>query len=506
MKTIFSFFRGAIIPAVLFSVLLTGCDKDDTPSMPQKPDVNFFGLGINNRLLVFNAQNTASPQTTLTISGLQPSETILGIDFRPNTRQLFGIGSSSRLYIINTQTGAATAVGSGPFTPAISGTSVAFDFNPTVDRIRLVTSSGQNLRLNPETGTVAATDGNINGQAGAVVSAVAYTQSRAGATSTILFDIDVTSDKLFRQDPPNAGTLVAVGDLGVDVVSAGGFDISSDSAYALASMTVGSQNSLYTINLTSGAATKVGDFSEVIIGLAIPTDAVGYALTTTNELQVLNLNSGTAVFTKTITGLQAGENLLGIDMRPATGQLFGLGSTSRLYTININTGIATQVGTGTFSTLLNGTGFGFDFNPTVDRIRVVSNTGQNLRLNPLDGTVAAVDGAINPGASVITGAAYTNNFAGAATTVLFDIDSQTDRLVKQDPPNAGTIVDIGALGINVDAANGFDIAGGSNTVGYAIFTVGGAARLYSVNLATGAAAQGPQVNGLIRGFAIGLGL
>ncbi|MEJ7701366.1 MAG: DUF4394 domain-containing protein [Pyrinomonadaceae bacterium] len=87
-----------------------------------------------------------------------------------------------------------------------------------------------------------------------------------------------------------------------------------------------------------------------------------------------------------ITGLAAGENILGIDFRPATGQLYALGSSSRIYIINPRTGVATAVGAAGAFTLM-GTDFGFDFNPTVDRIRIVSNTGQNLRVNPNDGTL-----------------------------------------------------------------------------------------------------------------------
>lgn len=483
-------------------LVFSACNKDDKDPPVQGPNLDFYVLTNDNRLLFLNGQNTSVIQRTMSITGLQSGETILGMDFRPNTGQLFAVGSTSRLYILNPQTGAATAVGSGAFIPAISGTTLGFDFNPTVDRIRLVTSTGQNLRLNPETGAVAATDGSVSG---AAVTAVAYTQNRAGATATVLYDIDVTNNKLYKQDPPNNGTLVEVGNLNIDPDGAGGFDISSDSANALAVLNVSGKSSLYTINLSTGAATKAGDFNEQIIGLAIPPVAAAYAVSTTNSLLVVNPLSGDITFTKPITGLQSGENIVGIDMRPATGQLFALGSSSRLYTLNISSGAATQVGTGTLTTLLTGTDFGFDFNPTVDRIRVVSNTGQNLRLNPADGSVAAVDGAINPTTYAVSAAAYTNNFAGATATVLYDIDAQTDRLVKQDPPNNGTIVDVGALGINVEAANGFDIGGGSGTA-YGIFTVAGASRFYTINLTTGAATAGTAFSQGVRGFTLGLGL
>jgi hypothetical protein len=90
-----------------------------------------------------------------------------------------------------------------------------------------------------------------------------------------------------------------------------------------------------------------------------------------------------------ITGLGT-DSIIAIDRRPATGQLYGLGGASTLYIIDSATGAATQVGiSGAFT--LNGTSFGFDFNPTVDRIRVTSNTGQNLRLNPNDGSLTSTD-------------------------------------------------------------------------------------------------------------------
>ena len=112
-----------------------------------------------------------------------------------------------------------------------------------------------------------------------------------------------------------------------------------------------------------------------------------------------------------VTGLVAGQNLVGIDYRPADGQLYTLGvsaaGTAQLYTINPTTGAATAVGTtgsfvaanGTTVVPIAGTGFGFDFNPVVDRIRVTTSTGQNFRINPITG--AFVDG----------------NFGGAAASV-----------------------------------------------------------------------------------------
>src|SRR5207249_2241903 len=134
-----------------------------------------------------------------------------------------------------------------------------------------------------------------------------------------------------------------------------------------------------------------------------------FALTTGNALlRFDSATPGTILSTTAITGLPAGENLLGIDARPATGQLYALGSTSRLYTIDSTTGAAIQVGTSPFAAALSGTNFGFDVNPVPDRVRVVSDADQNLRLNPNDGTLAAVDGVLAYAAGDLNAAANPN--------------------------------------------------------------------------------------------------
>ncbi len=484
-----------------FLVMLGGfsaCKKDNDDTA-NKPDVVFVALTNNGILQTYNANNSTSPISSATITGLQSGETLLAIDFRPATGELYGLGSTSRIYKID-RAGKALALGSGPFSPALAGTIAGFDFNPTVDRIRIVTSTGQNLRANPETGTIAATDGSISG---AAISSVAYTNSKAGVTSTVLFDIDVVAKKLYKQDPPNDGKLVEVGSLGTpDATGASAFDI-APSGIALAAIANGGASTLYQVNLDNGTTTDLGAFSGTIIGLALPTEPVAYAVDDANNLIIFNPAKADERV-KPITKLQAGETIYGIDFRPVNGQLYALGSTSRLYTINLANGEAAQVGTLPLTTLLSGTTFGFDFNPTVDRIRVVSNTGQNLRLDPNTGILAGTDGPLNPGSPAVSAAAYTNNFAGATTTTLFDIDHNTDKLFRQDPPNNGTLVEIGNLGINVEAANGFDISS-NNGVAYALLTVGSSTKLYSINLNTGAATAGIDMSKSVKGFALGLG-
>ena len=481
------------------------CKKNEEIVSVIKPDISFLALSNGNQLLKINAMSSEVATSTTPITGLIASDVLTSIDFRPATGELYGVSTQSRLYVINQETGVARVIGTAALNPAISGTTVGIDFNPTVDRIRLVTNTGQNLRLQPETGVVAATDMPINGATNPRIESVAYTNNTAGSTTTVLYDIDSQTDKLYKQDPPNNGTLVEVGALGTDITMSAGFDINPTGDIALTAVMVSNIWELHSVDLTTGKLTKLGNLpAGNISGLAIPTAPVSYAIDETNNLLILNfMNVGTPI-SKTITGLQTGETILGIDMRPATGQLYALGSSSRLYVLNTSSGAATAIGTVPFATLLSGTSFGFDFNPTVDRIRCISNTGQNLRLHPETGLIAAVDGILNPGTPSVTASAYTNNFAGATTTVLFNIDNVTDKLNRQDPPNNGTQVEVGALGVNVEAVSGFDITSRSG-IGYAALKIADKSAIYTINLTSGATTKLADLPNSVRAFTVGTG-
>ncbi len=506
--------RILVFAALVSLVTLNSCDDHRITPPQLLPNASFYALNNSNQLMLINVQSSGTPTSTVSISGLPMGTNILAIDFRPATGQLYGIGSDSRLFVINPTTGAARMVGANPLNPTIEGTMIAFDFNPTVDRIRLVTNTGQNLRLHPETGAVAVVDGVINGVAGATVTAAAYTNNRAGVTATTLYDIDPVTDRLYRQNPPNNGTLELVGTLGLDITGTAGFDI-SPSGDAIAAVTVFGQSELNQVNLMTGRLQKLGNLPPNIIGLAIPTEPVAYAVDDANNLLIFNPMSASPITptTKTFVGLQPGETILGIDFRPSNGQLYALGSTSRVYTLTVNanntaTYTATALGA-PFVPALSGTSFGFDFNPVPDLIRVVSNTRQNLRLSPLTGAINTVDTDLSIMSANITAAAYTNNFAGTATTTLYDIDTPVGSnamLYTQNPPNNGTLNLVGSLGIEVESANGFDIGGASNTA-YALLRSGGTTRVYTINLMSGAATGGSALQGnpVVRAMAVGLG-
>lgn len=499
-----------------------------------------YAVTAGNNLISFNTITPGAILRTVPITGLAQGETISGIDFRPRTGQLYGVSSASRVYTINSSTGVATAVGVA-FTPALNGTRFGVDFNPVPDRIRLVSDAEQNLRLNPDTGAVAATDttlafatGDANANANPNIAGVAYTNSFNAATTTTLYGIDSNLDALVRQGSPggsptspNTGQLFTVGALGVNTTDQVGFDIAAPGDVALASLTTqgATTSTLYSINLTTGAATVVGAIggTEIVRDIAIVTRTETIFAVNSNN-QLLSFNSGTpgVVASRTITGLQGGEQVLGIDFRPATGQLFALTNASRVYTLNTSSGAATAVSGIPLATPLSGNAFGFDFNPVPDRIRVVSDNDQNLRLNPTNGAIAAVDTALayaagdananaNPN---IVGAAYTSSMAGATTTTLYVIDSNLDTLALQgsiggtpNSPNGGQLTTVGALGINTTDQVGFDIASQTGAA-FASLTTQGATTsgLYSINPTSGAATLLGEIGGgaVIRDITVGL--
>jgi hypothetical protein len=201
-----------------------------------------------------------------------------------------------------------------------------------------------------------------------------------------------------------------------------------------------------------------------------------------------------------VTGLAVGATLVGLDYRPSTAQLYGLarnGDVASVYSIDPITGVATLTGSATVSGIGAASSFDVDFNPVVDRLRVVDDLAHNFRLTP-SGTLAGTDtplifsdlpGGAGDGPEV--GVAYDRSLGTAATT-LFGIVSGGDRLVRQGgvdgipSANGGTLTNIGLLGVNTSPNAGLDIDGAVGKA-YAVLEVGGFSGLYQVNLTSGAA-------------------
>lgn len=245
-----------------------------------------FGLTTNNRLFSFDSltPGTITPVNGFNpLNGLPPNENLTAIDFRPVATDstsagfngvLYALGDTQHIYTINLATGTATQIIGAPF--PFLGSDIGMDFNPVEDRLRVVNAVDDNFRLNPNNGTVAGTDtplayvsGDVNFGVNPNVVGTAYTNNFGGATFTTLYGIDSARDVVVRQGgvngspSPNAGQLATIGGLGFDTTNDVGFDISGLTGIAYSSLTpvigpLDIASALYTIDLTTGAATLLG--------------------------------------------------------------------------------------------------------------------------------------------------------------------------------------------------------------------------------------------------------
>lgn len=211
---------------------------------------------------------------------------------------------------------------------------------------------------------------------------------------------------------------------------------------------------------------------------------------------------GGAIANTPIQGLAANESVVAIDVRPSDDRLFAVTSANRAIYINPVTG-GTRAAFGPFAPPLAGQNFGADFNPVANALRITSDTEQNLRIT--EANVTANDAPLqyapgDPGTGTnpsVAAVAYTNSVPNAGSTTLFGIDTARDALVRIDPPNAGTLRTVGALGQDAGEPTGFDIAPNGNTA-YASFAVGeGPQALYRIDLNTGRASEAANPTGIV---------
>lgn len=228
-----------------------------------------------------------------------------------------------------------------------------------------------------------------------------------------------------------------------------------------------------------------------------------FAVTDAAELIRFNAGQPQQVLARVaLQGLPAGDRLVGIDYRVSRGVLFALSASGRLYTLNTGTGQLSPVGSGA-PVALTGQAVGFDFNPAADRIRVVTDSGLNLRLHPETGAVAATDPAVRYAdgdvragkAPRLAGAAYTYNKTNDKLTTNYAIDREAGNLLTQGSveglqpaisPNTGLLFTVGPLGTGAVDDAAFDIADTSNAA-LAALRQNGRTRLYLVDLASGRA-------------------
>jgi hypothetical protein len=527
----------------------------NTPAVT--PDTTLL---LNANQIVQFAKNTpAFPKTAQDLTGVTTGDIIVSIDRRPQNNRLYGLGYNGtsgtvRLYQISEETGTAGAL-PDPTTSFVdedgnpvriglnADTKIEIDFNPLVDRLRVVTSNGQNFRMNPNTGDFI--DGNLGGGAltginmdgithgsTSTLTGAAYTNNQTNVTATTLYTHDNTTKGVFIQSPPNEGTQTGSNILTTAPFNIAGFDIGADALVTTSNnaVTSGTGNlfaqlefggpqlfcSFNLVTAAMGTCNAVGSNTSGVLGLAL-NDFSGLSIIGLSSAgNLVRFKSSTPGTTTTVatSGITAGESLVGIDFRPSTGQLFsvGINATANIGTVYIldpQTGVATVVGsTGSISGVdfpdPASSTYAINFNPTADRIRLITSTGINMRLSPLNGIVSSNDVAINGLGAVVNGASYTDSYGGATLTTLYTIDALNKAIYIQNPANNGTQTNkinlVFSPDITFNAELGFEIQSGARVsangaaltsdfphTAYATLTSGGVPKLYLIDLTTGQA-------------------
>jgi hypothetical protein len=486
---------------------------------PAQDPGDLYAVTESGRWVSFSSTAPQKVCTSVQFSGQQAGETILSVDVRPADQNLYALGSTGRLYNLDTESGALTLKGtlvaalgdSDPYA-GLEGTEHGVDFNPGNDLLRIVGDNGFNARvqnLDAVGGTNVTTDPDLT-PAGPAMGAAAYSNGVAGTAIGTFFMVDSTGDALYSLGGLTGVVTQVGGGLGVgDVSAVGGFDIYGTDNRGLAALSIGTDvnPTLYTVQLSTGVATAVGPIGtgERVRSLtySIAPIATLWGLTSAGQLVSFSLQDPATISPAlAVTGLQSGESVVAIDVRPADGQLYGLTSAGRLVPIDTATGAA---GAGItlaanpadaaapIYTALDGTRFGMDFHAFDDLLRIHSNTGQSLRVVTATGLVSQ-DTNLQPPAGLgppqVIGTAYNNSYVGGASTVSFAIDAANNRVVRHSSVG-GTLELIGAgediVAGGIQAEGDMDIAGGENGLVLAALLPTGATQsvLYRIAPATG---------------------
>jgi hypothetical protein len=531
---------------------------------PAIPNVNVLLTG--NRLASLNAAVPSALEPPVTLTGMLQGEELVAITRRPNNGFLYGVSVDGagrvNLYALHPATGVATVLweslgffaADGVTPDPVVGTRFGAHVSPGQDVLRVVNDSGQNFRIDLDTGTridgnvgaaQAQMDAPING-ATTRVDATAYTNQRLNSTFTTMYTLDSATDALCIQTPAVSGTQTSCQPLSRAVDAVLGFDIAPgiDAPSQNAPVTVGggiavvrlagqTTERLVSVGLANGTvgadSPQIGNGGIRSLAIQAPLAIPVFALNADGtQLLVFEASAPGTVTTRTVSGIAAGEQLVAIEFRAHTGRLYGLAvnaaaNTGTLYYLDPQSGAATTPHAGGIALVSDAglardlpaaaAGYGMDFNPTTDRIRVVAGNDLNFRINPnnglpIDGNVNATglqaDANITPGGITVAEIAFTNSLdVDGPITTLYALDGVVPQLCIQSPANAGTLASCQALALGGVAPTfthrrGFDIPGYvrapaadaavTTGVGYLAATdsVSGSTHLYEVELASGA--------------------
>lgn len=478
------------------------------------------GLASDGRNLVW----LGGDEAWQSVSGLTEGTMLVSIDYRPSNGLLYALGSDGQLYTVDGD-GWANAVGV-PQAYGDMSAGAAIDFNPQVDALRVITTAdGRNFvtdvafGLPAEFTTSAFAAGDEHEGAMPMVAATAYDRNVSpfpDGAETVQYSIDAATNVLAIQGK-NMGTLTTVGDLGIDVSSVAGLDVSGASGNAYALLTSDGTQRLYWIDLSDAMLTELDVDATGLIDFAIvpggmPDSAPRFsesALGLSWDGMSLLWLGETASEPVMITGLNPDTMLLALDHRPSDGQVYALGDDGQLYTLT-TAGTATPVGMPqTYGDL--SWGVALDVNAQVDAIRVVMTAdGRNFVTDPATGSneeftaSAFLAGDEHEGTMpMVVATAYDlslSPFPEDSVTTQYSLEAEAGVLAIQGK-NAGTLETIATLGRDIGEVAGLDVSGASGNA-YALLTVGGVQGFFWVDLETAALQRLAVVVGELRDFTI----
>lgn len=270
------------LPFCLLAAVWSGTSCGGSGGLNGTQVAAFWAITPDNVLRYYYGPTPHVLVKSSTITGVQPGEKIVALDFSPHNHRLYGIGDTSRLYQISPDSGEATPIGTGPFDPGLTGENVGMDFNATTNEIRVMTDSGRNFRISPVTGAFIAEDVAIehNDPNDAILFgaparhyACAYTVNDHGQHGVTLYSICAGARALAQHGPAmdahagNSHGPTGIGHLPVAMNDYIGFDIDYPRGDAYVSLTVDgeTESRFYRIDLATGALEFIGFIGEDVI-------------------------------------------------------------------------------------------------------------------------------------------------------------------------------------------------------------------------------------------------
>jgi len=436
-----------------------------------------------------------------------------------------GTPATGRLYTLNLVTAAATFVSEVAPDKLVVGRIYGFGFDPVTEKARIIGGTADGDPANVTNFSVTTATGAVElltapEQLPFAMTSVAFDSNNAGATGATWYGIDSQNDRLFTIDAAtddllaNAGRISFVGNLSFEATDLSGFEIISPSQPPVGGIGYvtrgeGAGSFLNRIVITTGVSEAVGGaigslsgVSGQVVGLTATVNAGAttemFVATTVAapDAEIWGFDGGdpttgedpvpeTLTTRRDITGLIVGETVLALDFQFAndTNTLYllarGAGNIGRLYTVDTGTGAATPVGTtGDILTslgttipptlptpyVLEGTSFGMDFDPSSGSLRIVSNTNENLSVDPNTALVTVAPDLEQTPLPILNALAFTNNFAGSTNSELLLLDTNTadDRVARLDSSQIlSRSVETGVNHTATDEVT-WDILGGHN--------------------------------------------